>query len=124
MAISKGKVATGILGVVALVVVGFAAYTWVTLTWSYSRGERAGYVQKFSQKGWLFKTWEGELQMIPVPGSVPEKFFFSVRDDAVAQKLNGSVGKKVALIYEQHKGVPTTVFAETEYFVTDVKALE
>ena len=124
MAINKKKVVMSLLLVAVLVVGAFAGYAWLTLNWSYSKGERAGFIQKFSQKGWLCKTWEGELQMIPVPGAVPEKFLFSVRDDRVAQKLNSAMGKKVSLFYEQHKGVPTSCFAETEYFVTDVRIIE
>ena len=118
MAISKGKAVGGLAGILLLAVALGAAYTWVTLNWSYSKGERAGYVQKFSTKGWLFKTWEGELQMIPVPGSTPEKFLFTVRDEAVAQRLNAAVGKRIVIHYEQHKGIPTSCFGETEYFVT------
>lgn len=124
MAISRSKILFWCGGLVGLVIGGFAAYTWTTLHWSFSQGERAGYLQKFSHKGWLCKTWEGELQMIPVPGSVPEKFIFSVRDDAVASTMNGLLGKRVSLHYEQHKGVPTTCFGETEYYVTSIKALE
>ncbi|WP_306532479.1 hypothetical protein [Geobacter sp.] len=121
---AKGKVLIGIVGVVALVLVALVGYTWLSLTWSYSKGERAGYVQKFSKKGWVFKTWEGELQMLPVPGAIPEKFLFSVRDEATAQKINECVGKKVVLRYGQHKWVPTTIFADTEFFVEEVKPLE
>lgn len=121
---SLKKVIISLVMLVALVVVVFAGYAWITLNWSYSKGERAGYIQKFSQKGWLCKTWEGELQMIPVPGTVPEKFLFSVRGDDVAHKLNSAMGKKISLYYEQHKGVPTQCFGETEYFVTDIKILE
>jgi len=124
MAVSKNKVIGSLILVVVLVIAGFAGYTWVTLHWSFSKGERVGYVQKLSQKGWLVKTWEGELQMLPVPGAMPEKFEFSVRDDAVAQKLNAAVGKKVSVYYEQHKGVPTKFFGETEYYVSDVKVLD
>lgn len=124
MAFSKGKILGGVVGIILLVVGLFAGYTWLTLTWSYSSGERAGYVQKFSQKGWLCKTWEGELQMIPVPGSTPEKFLFSVRDEAIAQRLNAVVGRKVTIHYEQHKGVPTSCFGETEYFVTKITRVE
>lgn len=105
-------------------VILFILYTVFTLNWSYSTGERAGYVQKFSEKGWLCKTWEGELAMVNVPGAMQERFEFSVRDDVVAQHLLGSMGKRVALTYEQHKGVPTDCFGETEYFVTAVKVLE
>ncbi len=99
-------------------------YTWSALTWSYSSGERAGYVQKFSRKGWVCKTWEGELAMVAVPGSMPEKFYFTVRNDSVATLINQSLGKRVALHYNQHKGVPTSCFGETGYFVSDVKVVE
>ena len=109
---------------VILIIAGFAGYTWTTLHWSFSSGERAGYVQKFSHKGWICKTWEGELQLVPVPGATPEKFLFTVPDDAIAQKINDLMGRKVALHYEQHKGVPTSCFGETEYFVTNINAIE
>lgn len=101
-----------------------AGYVAAVLNWSYSKGERIGYVQKFSEKGWLCKTWEGELQMLPVPGAVPEKFIFSVRDKAMVGKINSSLGKKVSLTYEQHKGVPTSCFGESEYYAVDAKPLE
>jgi hypothetical protein len=107
-----------------LATTGFAGYIRVALHWSYSRGERAGYVQKFSRKGWVCKTWEGELTMMAVPGSIPEKFLFTVRDDKVAQSISGSMGKRVSLTYEQHKGVPTTCFGETEYYVTEIRVQE
>lgn len=110
--------------ILLLAAIGFAGYIWVALHWSYSSGERAGYVQKFSHKGWLCKTWEGELLMMAAPGTIPEKFFFSVRDDKVANILNISMGKKVSLSYEQHKGVPTACFGETEYYVTNVRVQE
>ena len=102
----------------------FAAYTWVVLNWSYSSGDRAGYVQKFSKKGWLCKTWEGELAMVTMPGTLSEKFYFTVPDDAVADKINKSLGKRVSLTYDQHIGVPSTCFADTEYFVKDVRVVE
>ena len=112
--------------VAVLVVLGllFAAYTWFVLNWSYSEGERAGYVQKLSKKGWICKTWEGELALVTMPGTVGEKFYFSVRDDAVAQKINDALGKRVTLTYQEHIGVPTTCFAETRYFVSDVRNIE
>lgn len=101
-----------------------AAYVAIVLNWSYSKGERVGYVQKFSEKGWLCKTWEGELQMLPVPGAMPERFLFSVRDKELIGKINASMGKKLALSYEQHKGVPTTCFGESEYYAVAAKPLE
>lgn len=101
-----------------------AGYTWLVLNWSYSSGERAGYVQKFSQKGWLCKTWEGELAIVAIPGSLPEIFQFTVRDDAVAAKINALMGKRVALSYEQHIGIPSTCFGETGYYVGNIHAVE
>ena len=101
-----------------------AGYTWAMLNWSYGSGERAGYVQKFSKRGYICKTWEGELAMVSMPGTMSEKFFFTVREDAVAQKINANLGKKVALKYQQHIGLPTTCFGDTEYFVSDITVLD
>jgi hypothetical protein len=100
-----------------------AAYIWVMFHWSYSEGERAGFMQKLSSKGWICKTWEGELSLVALPGAAPEKFLFTVRDDAVAARINALVGQRVALVYEEHKGLPTSCFGETDYFVTDIKLL-
>lgn len=120
----KSKIFFGSFIIILLGIGLFAGYCWLTLNFSYSTGDRAGWVQKFSHKGWLVKTWEGELQMISMPGAAPEKFLFSVRSEAVAQDINKALGKKVALNYEQHKGVPTQWFGETEYFVTAVRVIE
>jgi hypothetical protein len=113
--------------VLILIVIGavlISGYTYLMLNWSYAQGERAGYVQKFSKRGWLCKTWEGELAMVSMPGTMSEKFFFSVRNDAVANKINANMGRKVALQYEQHVGLPSKCFAETEYFVVDLLVLD
>lgn len=115
------SILTATLGFVVVVSVIFAGYLWLALSWSYSEGERAGFMQKLSKKGWLCKTWEGELSLVALPGAAPEKFLFTVRDDAVADKINRQVGQRVALTYEEHRGLPTTCFGDTEYFVTDVK---
>ncbi len=101
----------------------FAAYVWLAFQYSYSDGERAGFVQKLSRKGWLCKTWEGELTLVAIPGSMPEKFFFTIKDDALAAKLNSQMGQRVAVTYEQHKGLPGTCFGETEYFLRDSRAV-
>lgn len=103
-------------GAVAL----FALYIYIALNWSYSTGERAGFLQKVSNKGWICKTWEGELSLVAMPGAAPEKFLFTVRDEAVAQKLTAAAGKRVTLNYEQHKGLPTTCFGDTDYFVVGI----
>jgi hypothetical protein len=102
-----------IVGVLVL----FGLYTWFTLSWAYSDGERAGYLQKFSRKGWLCKTWEGEILLSSMPGAIPERFAFTVRDDAVVKQLQSALGQRVQVSYKQHKGVPTSCFGETEYFV-------
>jgi len=100
-----------------------ALYTWAVLSWSYSTGERAGYVQKLSQKGFVCKTYEGELILVSMPGTQAEKFFFTVRDPKIAKLINETVGKRVRLTYEQHIGVPTSCFGETQYFVTHVQVV-
>jgi hypothetical protein len=112
------------LGVLLLAVVGFGGWTWFSLAYNYSDGERAGYIQKLSRKGWVCKTWEGELALVNLPGAMPEIFHFTIRDDAVAKRAQDVVGKRVALTYEQHIGVPTSCFGDTQYFVTDVRAVE
>jgi hypothetical protein len=109
---------------VLVVVAALAGFSWLTLHFSYSDGERAGYVQKLSRKGWLCKTWEGEMAMVTMPGTVAEKFAFTVPGDALAAKINASVGKRMALHYEQHKWVPSSCFGDTEYFVSDVRVME
>jgi hypothetical protein len=110
----------GLVVVVALV----AGYFAVVLSWNYSTGERAGWVQKFSKKGWLCKTWEGELALVTMPGPMQEKFLFTVWDDAVAEQINRSMGKRVSLHYEEKVGLPTTCFGETRHFVTGIKSVE
>ena len=105
-----------LFAVILVLVLLFCLYTWVTLTWNYATGERAGYVQKLSKKGWICKTWEGEMASVTIPGTVAEKFYFSVRDDSVVESLNQSMGKRVVINYDQHKGTPTSCFGEPEYF--------
>jgi hypothetical protein len=99
----------------------FAAWIWIALTWSYSTGERAGWVQKLSHKGWVCKTWEGELALVSLPGSTVEKFHFTVRDEAVAQQLMKAMGKRVSLHYEEKVGLPTRCFGETRHYVTKIE---
>jgi hypothetical protein len=120
-----GKPALFLILLLLIGIGGFALYTWLMLdVYSYSAGDRAGYVQKFSKKGWICKTWEGELAMVNLPGAMPQIFQFSVRDEAVAERINQTLGQRVSLTYEQHVGVPTSCFGETEYFVTGVRSLE
>jgi hypothetical protein len=113
-----------IAGAILAPAIVFGLYTWAALTWSYSSGERAGYVQKFSRKGWVCKTWEGELALVSIPGTMSEKFYFTVRDDSVAAHVNETMGKRVALVYHQHMGVPTRCFGDTQYFVIGVRSVE
>jgi hypothetical protein len=94
-----------------------ALYVWTVLAWSYSEGERAGYLQKLSKKGWLCKTWEGEILLSSMPGAIPERFAFTVRDPAVVRQLQSAMGQRVQLSYSQHVGIPTSCFGETSYFV-------
>ena len=104
-------------------IVLLALYTVIALNYSYSSGRRAGYVQKFSKKGWLCKTWEGELAMVNIPGAMQEKWEFTVRNDSIAKLILQDMGGQVALTYDQHTGIPTSCFGETEYFITGVEKL-
>lgn len=106
--------------VVILALLG-TAYFAVALNWSYSTGDRAGWLQKLSDKGWVCKTWEGEMALVSLPGtSALEKFAFTVRDDAVAAELAKVMGKRVTLHYEEKVGLPTSCFGETRHYVTKV----
>jgi hypothetical protein len=109
---------------IVLPVLIFALYTWVTLTWVYSSGERAGYVQKFSSKGYVCKTWEGEIVLVSMPGTQAEKFNFTVKNDAVAKQVVESLGKRVRISYEEHKGIPSACFGDSPYFVNSIQVLE
>jgi hypothetical protein len=106
-----------IASVIVAAAVLFALYTVVVLHWSYSEGERAGYLQKLSKKGWVCKTWEGEILLSSMPGAIPERFAFTVRDEAVVRQLQSAMGQRVQLSYSQHVGLPTSCFGETGYFV-------
>jgi len=108
-----------LLGVLILA----ALYLTVAFRWSYSSGERAGWVQKFSHKGWICKTWEGEIAMVSLPGTAPDIFPFTVRDESVAAQITKSVGQRVTLHYEQHRGLPGTCFGDTEYWVDAVTVI-
>jgi hypothetical protein len=101
-----------------------AGYIYFVLSWSFSEGERAGWVQKLSKKGWLCKTWEGELSLISMPGAGQEKFLFTVHSDEVAAQINRVMGKRVTLHYEEKVGIPTSCFGDTRYFVTKVTAVD
>ena len=101
----------------------FAVRVYAALHYTYSAGDRAGYVQKFSRKGWLCKTWEGELAMVNVPCAMQERWLFSVRNDSVAELIRNSLGKQVSLSYEEHPGVPTSCFGDTQYFIVGIRKL-
>lgn len=99
---------------------GVTAWSLVALSYTYSSGTRTGYLLKLSQKGWVCKTWEGELAMATAPGVAPEKFIFTVRNDSLAAAITDEIKRgrsRVALEYREHRGVPTSCFGDTPYFV-------
>jgi hypothetical protein len=120
----SGAAITVVLAAIGIVAVLAIAWFWFFLNWNYSTGERAGWIQKFSQKGWICKTWEGEMAMVTMPGTAQEKFLFTVRDDAVAEKINKVMGKRVSLHYNEKVGLPTSCFGETRHYVDGVVAVE
>jgi hypothetical protein len=121
---SRGGFSRWLLKFLLILVAGTALWTWMTLSWSYSDGERAGVLQKFSHRGWLCKTHEGELQQYIVAGVSPQIWEFSVRDPAVGAQLLKLVGHRVRLHYTEHVAVPTSCFADTRYFVDGVTLTE
>jgi hypothetical protein len=112
-----------LLALVGAPALAFAIWAAVGLNFVYSSGERAGFVQKISQKGWLCKTWEGEMAISTIPGSMPQLWTFSVRSDSVAHAIEATNGKRIVLTYEEKPWVPTTCFGETDYFVTGVRVV-
>lgn len=110
-----------VIGVIVLAALA-TGYFALALSWNYSVGERAGWVQKFSKKGWICKTWEGELALVSLPGTSVEKFYFTVRDDAVAEQISRATGHRVSLHYEEKVGLPTSCFGETRHFVNRIIA--
>ena len=121
--IKNHKLVTIIALVILIPILIFVLWASITLNYTYSSGERAGFLQKVSKKGWVCKTWEGEIQLTAMPGAAPEIFSFTVRSDSLAQVLNKLNGQKVVLDYKQHIGVPTSCFGETEYFVVGARAV-
>ena len=118
---NKALIALATLILVPAVLI--ALWIWVALGWTYSTGDRAGYLQKISKKGWICKTWEGEIAMTPLPGATPQYFSFTVRNDSIAHLLEENAGKQVSLIYEEHRGIPSSCFGDTRYFVTGVRRI-
>jgi hypothetical protein len=119
--IKRHKLVTTLTFLIVTPILVFVLWVFIALHYTYSSGERAGFLQKVSKKGWLCKTWEGELQLSAMPGAVPEKFIFTTRSDSIAQELNRLNGQRVVLDYKQHKGVPTSCFGDTEYYVVGVR---
>lgn len=120
----RGRALTIVLVVVLGLVVAAGLWTWFSLSWAYSEGDRAGILQKFSRKGWLCKTYEGELALYVVGGVAPQIWYFSTRDEDLAKQLSGAVGKNIQLHYTEHRGVPTNCFAETPYFARNFRVAE
>jgi hypothetical protein len=123
VAISRHKLATTLAAIVLVPLVVLTLWAFITLSFTYSSGERAGFLQKVSKRGWICKTWEGEMQLSAIPGSAPQTFEFSTRSDSIAAELNKLAGQRVVITYEQHKAVPTRCFGDTEYYVTGVRTV-
>lgn len=109
-----------ILGVPALML---AVWTAGAMLYTYSDGDRAGYVQKMSRKGWLCKTWEGTLYTDIARGFRADSFNFTVRSDSIARMMDSLSGKRVSVHYKQHIGLPTSCLGDTEYFVDGVRTI-
>jgi len=113
-----------VVGVLLLLVIGTTLDVVFALNFAYSKGERVGFVQKLSRRGWVCKTNEGELAMVNMAGQQATIFVFTVPDDKVAGEIESYAGHRVALEYEEHKGIPSSCFGDTPYFVIGVKKVE
>ena len=121
--VRRHPLVTGLSFVVVAPIVVFVLWATITLNYTYSSGERAGFLQKVSKKGWICKTWEGEMQLTAIPGAAPETFIFTTRSDSIAELLNKMSGQHVVLDYKQHIGVPSSCFGDTQYFISGVRAV-
>lgn len=110
--------------IVAILILLPVLWTWFSLSWAYSEGERAGVLQKFSKKGWFCKTYEGELAQYVVGGVAPQIWHFSTRDEELAKVLSQAVGEQIRLHYTEHRFVPTNCFAETPYFAQSFQKID
>ena len=116
-----------LLIVVVVLLVLALGLTYLAFNVSYSSGERAGTVSKFSHRGYVFKTYEGDLNVGGFSGNTgnltPQIWSFSVENgqDSIAKKLEGAMltGKRVRLHYEQ-KYFKLYWKGEAEYFVTEI----
>jgi hypothetical protein len=113
---SKRRLGLIIGGVLLVPILLFALWTWITLSWAYSEGDRGGVLQKFSRKGWVCKTYEGEVALYVVRGMAPQIWYFTTRDAELAGRLSKVVGEDIRVHYTEHRGVPTSCFGDTQYY--------
>ncbi|MBC3785003.1 hypothetical protein [Spirosoma utsteinense] len=96
--------------------------------WSYSDGERAGTISKFSRRGFVFKTYEGVLNVGGFSGETgsltPQYFDFSVKEDNIATQITNAVktGQRVTLHYEE-KILRLPWNGDTKYYITSVEII-
>ena len=111
--------------ILLLLILGSIGVGTVATFGCYSSGKRAGSVQKFSKKGYVFKTWEGELLLREFGTQQSTVWTFSVQDESVAHELESSIskGEKVMLHYcQNYYKFPWQ--GETEYFVDKVSVVK
>ena len=113
----------GILTIVIILALGGFIY-W-KYYFVYSEGNRSGILQKFSYKGTIFKTYEGELILSSIRSTgnitlASEKFFFSVKNKDVAKKMENMQGHFVTLHYKMKNGTLPWQ-GDSPYIVDSVK---
>ena len=120
----KSKMKKFFIWFTLIVLVILAIFIYWKYYFTYSEGNRAGLLQKFSYRGQMFKTWEGELILSSVKSSqnvalASEKFLFSVTDKNAAEKLSHLEGTFISVHYIQKNG---RLFwrGDTEYFVDSI----
>jgi hypothetical protein len=104
-----------LIGIVLFCVIGFSGFYLFNEFWPYSEGTRTGKIIKFSRKGIIFKTWEGEINQ----GLGIEKFAFSVKEDEIIKKIEANQGKENVYLKYEEKFVKFFWHGDTKYYIID-----
>lgn len=104
---------------VIVVVVMTALFFTIAYYASYSDGDRTGELIKFSRKGYVFKTWEGEISQ-GIAGAQIFKFSVLDNDEEVIETLKKYQGQYIKVTYvERYTTFPW--WGDTNYYITAVK---
>lgn len=109
----------------SIVVIILAIFIYWRYFYTYSEGYRAGLLQKFSSKGTIFKTYEGEIILSSISSTrdvaiASEKFYFTLKNKALVRQFDMMQGQNVIVHYKQ-KNAPLFFRGDSEYLVDSVR---